>query len=392
MIRRPAMGELLVLADDRTGALETGAALADWGLEVEVRTLQAPAGSMAAATDCLVIDHDARRWAGATRRVRDAVAAGGGGWARRAHKIDSTLRGHWAEEAATLRGPAGRVLLVPAFPGAGRTCVQGVVFDHGIPVAEGPAGRDPVAPVRESRPAAYLRAHAPAGSLDELSGPDEARAWLASGRPGFAVCDAGTDDELLAIAAAWVDHPDVVLSGPAAAIAAGGAALTGRARRGTGPAIDGSSALVVCGSAHPAARAQVAELARAGWPVEVVELDGDGTGPSSAPPPARLALVAPERTVTGAGDHRWADAVAARARDVGARRSFATVVVIGGETATAVLGPAPVRVLGSLGPGIAVARWAVPAGPLGDPLLVTKPGGFGDEAVLRRLLDARMGA
>ncbi len=225
------MYDLLVVADDRTGALETGGALADVGMTVEVRPL--PADPSPPGGGCLVLDLGSRRFGGATERARAAVAT----TARRrlAHKLDSTLRGHWVEELAVLRAPAGQVLVVPAFPAAGRTCSNGVVFDHGVPVAEGPAGRDPVSPVRESRPAAQLRGGLPDCDVVELADAAEVRSWLARGVPGVAVSDARTDADLAALAAAWIPHPDVVFSGTGAAIGAVGAALTGRARVGVPP-------------------------------------------------------------------------------------------------------------------------------------------------------------
>ena len=66
--------------------------------------------------------------------------------------MDSGLRGNWAQEVAALLGAGHRVGVIASYPDAGRRCRGGTVYVHGVPVAEGPLGRDPRNPLPSSRP------------------------------------------------------------------------------------------------------------------------------------------------------------------------------------------------------------------------------------------------
>jgi uncharacterized protein YgbK (DUF1537 family) len=66
--------------------------------------------------------------------------------------VDSTLRGHIAQELEACFAASGRTSLVfaPAFPQAGRTTVGGIQLVDGVPVSESAYGQDPVHPARHS--------------------------------------------------------------------------------------------------------------------------------------------------------------------------------------------------------------------------------------------------
>jgi len=76
-------------------------------------------------------------------------------------------------------------------------------------------------------------------------------------------------------------------------------------------------------------------------------------------------------------------ALAGRARARMAARSFRTVVLIGGDTAAAVLGADPRRVGGTVAPGMPWSRDRRGGGPL----VVTKAGGFGGQNALVELFN-----
>ncbi len=364
---------LLVIADDRTGALETAGACAESGWS----TVAVTDVRDAVTAEVVVVDIASRHLSPERAAVR-AVAADRRLGVRRAHKIDSTLRGNWAAELAALqRAGGGPTLLVPAFPAAGRTCRDGVVEADGVPVAEGPAGRDPLTPVRSSRPAELL---ADAGATDVVECPDPraARRWRTMTTGGIAVCDASSDDELAAYAAWWAADPALRLAGTAAMIGAGARALAPDLRRmPLRPAIE-TPVLVVCASLHPAARAQLDALERRGWtsidvgrPSPPIRLDGSS--------PGVVLRTSPERSRRGG-------TAAAEALGVAARRllddaDIRTLVVVGGDTATAVLGDRALPVGGLLAPGVAWCRRS------DGPLTITKPGGFGGPELLADLLD-----
>ncbi|MTA14995.1 MAG: hypothetical protein F2534_20565, partial [Actinobacteria bacterium] len=196
---------LVVTADDTTGALETAATCADLGWVAtvapyatsDVEPPAPPDGATDRAGDRVlrVVDLRSRHVPAddAAARTRGALAAGP---ALRAHKIDSTLRGNWAAELAAIVDAGRQVLLVPAFPAAGRTCVAGTVLVDGVPVDRTVFAQDPRSPVRWSRPADRLP------SAVEVADADAARRALDRGARSV-VADATTDAqvaELVAVA------------------------------------------------------------------------------------------------------------------------------------------------------------------------------------------------
>ena len=75
----------------------------------------------------------------------------------------------------------------------------------------------------------------------------------------------------------------------------------------------------------------------------------------------------------------------AAARDLLATRPFGVLVVLGGDTAAAVLGDEPMVVGGTLAPGVPWSQRADGSGPL----VITKAGGFGHPTTLVDLLAGR---
>ncbi|HEX2782567.1 MAG TPA: hypothetical protein VHN36_03205, partial [Ilumatobacteraceae bacterium] len=108
--------------------------------------------------------------------------------------------------------------------------------------------------------------------------------------------------------------------------------------------------LAVCASLHPASRAQMAALADAGVAV-VMSNDARGGDPEAIA--AEVAARAHRRVIT-----------------IGAR----SVILVGGDTAAAFIGAAPVRVFGSIGVGISLGEAEIDGRRL---RLASKPGGFG---------------
>ncbi|PXY27830.1 four-carbon acid sugar kinase family protein [Prauserella muralis] len=228
------------------------------------------------------LDLDVRHLPRDTARARYEAAAGRA--LRDGHpgvlllKIDSLLRGNVAAALAAVSPAPGRpVVLAPALPAQGRHTVGGRVR---LAEATGPlpgsleGARTDVAAAAE-RPAALV------GLGVVRAGPHALGTRLARlARDGMvAVCDAETDEDLDAIAAAAVRHRHPVVVG-----AGGIAAALGRVLRGerTGP--DGPSpaccsgpdtpdgpVLVVAGTAEPSSHAQIARLERAGARVETLD-------------------------------------------------------------------------------------------------------------------------
>lgn len=364
--------DFLVAADDRTGAFESAAALADRGAgPVAVCAWPAPVPDRGTA---VVVDLATRHLSpdDARARVSRLPAA-----SRSAHKIDSTLRGNWPEELAA-RNVTSPVLLIPALPEMGRTCVDGVVLEHGRPVDEGSAGSDVRRRVTTSRPVDALRS-AGTADVDTARDVDDVVAWL--GDPhGIRVADASAPDTITALVGAWSLGPaDVVLAGTSTVIGAAAPYVTDPVPSPPIPEID-APILVACGSVHPSARAQLVHAEQRGLTIAALadDITVRALGTSES-----LALV----TEIPVGDVNEPLAVAAAtslARGVDHLRRevrLGALIVVGGDTAAAVLGSAAVTVHGSVLPGTALATvdgFEMP--------VITRSGGFGGESALLDLI------
>jgi D-threonate/D-erythronate kinase len=363
----------VITADDRTGALEAAAQCADAGLTAAV--VAAPA--VADDVDVTVIDLGSRHLDAAGAAARIGRVAEAVGRSLVLHKIDSTLRGNWVAEIGSLVAGGRRVLLVPAFPAAGRICRDGIVLEHGVPVDRTAHALDARSPSVTSSPASVLPGAVGLGDAASV------RRWCPTGGP-IGVVDAATDADLDAIVAVLADagagtRADIVLVGTAGVAGAWARRLTSHdaARPMVAPVLE-VPVVVVCGSAHPASRAQVARLIDRGVPVAAPGDEGD------LPGDAPVVIITAPPLGPGAPAHvEMAAALGRAGRATVARLDAATVVVLGGDTAAAMVGDLPVRVQGSLDVGVALGT--VELGGRGV-TIVTKPGGFGDPGTLEALM------
>jgi uncharacterized protein YgbK (DUF1537 family) len=376
-----------VIADDLTGALDTAAPFAAHGWRTCVVPWPGRPPRRSAAWDVVVVDTASRHVGAreAARRVRAAVLA-----SRRGHasghgaslykKIDSTLRGNVAAELAAFRAAAGVACLplAPAFPAQRRTTRSGAVWVDGRPLARSASARD----VLGRAASGDLARLAPPGTLDVL--------------------DAETDADLRRIATRLARDGRLGAVAGSGGLAGAIAARFGSRRPTAPPRLPaGAGVLVVSGSAHPNARAQVRALAGAGALGLVVPVDGE------TPPRDRRALVAVASSALRSGRPvvlicpplpegsrvpvRRARLAAGRladaARAVLVSAPVAAIVTVGGDTTAAVVSRmrwAPLAVDGSPAPGVATVRLS--GGPDRPRWLVTKAGGFGDPLILRRLV------
>ena len=157
-----AMFTLLILADDFTGALDTGVQISKTGAKTVVLTdPHADLERFADGTDVLVIDAETRHIS--PQQAKECVAS----IVRRAFalnvpciykKTDSALRGNIGAEleAVAEQSPEGQLFFVPAFPQMNRTTEHGQQLIEGMPVAQSVFGQDPFEPVRNSDVAAII--------------------------------------------------------------------------------------------------------------------------------------------------------------------------------------------------------------------------------------------
>ncbi len=365
------MTELVIIADDLTGAADSAALVTGLGRTSVVLDSEGEWPD----DDVLAVDTDSRhrdpelaaaRVAGATRRAR-------GLGARVVKKLDSTLRGHVAAELRAMSEAVDEKVLVvvaPAFPATLRTTRGGVVHVDGERLAAHGSDGDVVALLGRGGVRAK---HLPQG--------DRLAARLAQAHAeGFeaVVVDAETDEDLAAVVAAADESAVPVL------LAGSGGLTRPLAGKAPPPHKDGAgsrgSTLVVVGSYSPSSRAQRSRLVEAG--VTPLLLADEPRlraalhdGPVVLSPDPDAPVVRADATAVA---QRIAEAVAGVLDDVG------TLVLTGGETARAVLTAAGVSrlvVVGELEPG--VVRAHVPELDLD---VVTKAGAFGDPDALLRCL------
>ncbi|GAB3720164.1 four-carbon acid sugar kinase family protein [Nocardiopsis oceani] len=278
------MAQVLVVADDLTGANATGARFARTGMRVATVTPE-HVSRVSGDYDVVVANLDSRHVPGeqAADLVTDVIEAV---WpvGLVVKRTDTTLRGNVgaeieaAYEAVRDRLPVGtrvRVLFAPAFPGSGRITEDGVQLLNGMPLERTQLALDPLFPMTTSVVADILATqtdlevrHVPVRQVTQ----EMLTAELLSGDEPIVVCDASSEQHLtdIAEAAAAAHHSDgtvwvAVDPGPTGALLAYALRLRGQAGS-RGPL------LAVAGSTTDLTRSQLATVARTGA-VRFVDVD-----------------------------------------------------------------------------------------------------------------------
>ena len=344
--------QVLVLADDLTGALETGAKFAGHGIAALVTTeLSLTPVGMNEAIQVLVIDTESRHLAPAEAAARvHTLACAARDWGVRFiyKKTDSTLRGNIASELGALLEayPGLRLVYVPAYPQMGRTVRQGCLYVNGVPVSETEFARDPLNPIRESSVP-----HLFAGLVESIE-----------------VVDGEADADVKAAARSLLESGDRFLAAGPAALAEHLAALGPWPRQQSAPWPAIHNALVINGSRHELSARQVRYAEGQGWPL--VEPGAVATSGWAILKPGEAGPDVAART-------------GKMVRDMLKQVTLDALVVFGGDTAYGILsalaGP-PLYPLGEVVPGVPLSR-------MRDLHLITKAGGFGSLDILSLLRD-----
>lgn len=394
------MMRVAVIADDLTGAADTGVQLLRAGYRTAVVFRGEP---LPEDFDTVALDTDTRtKPAGfAAKRVVEAGHA-----VRDARivykKLDSTLRGSIAAELSAALGATrrARAVVAPAFPAAGRTTVNGMQLVHGVPVHETEMRNDPRTPVTEGHVPTVLRdsfSSVASISLEDLADPENVRRTLEENE--CVVADAGRDADLEALVRAVPDPATVLWAGSAGLAGALGSVYPGPGVEDAVPSA-ASRVLVVIGSLSGVAREQLRRLVEEYGDVALPVHVGRSGAMKEAVKAARRALGAgecavlhspQEREKTGSGGSfvgSLAEAVRRLARD----DAFDALVLTGGSTAMGVsrrLGASGIRLEGEVEAGV---PFGTMIGPRPYPV-VTKAGAFGTEDTLlnavRTLLRSR---
>lgn len=360
---------LLLTADDRTGALESGGAIADLGWETRfLPQTEGERPAQPASCQCRVLDMASRHGSPAQARQgieRTFVLKA----QHRCHKMDSGLRGNWAVETAAFVAAGHRVAVVPSFPDAGRRCVAGTMFIHDVPVAESAFGRDPRNRLHSSRPADYLTA-AGAGKA------------LANGE--LVVLNAADNAELDAVARQALAE-ERLLVGTTGGIGAYVAALAEAQPQSPARLLPlPRPALIVCGSLHPLSRQQIAALpCRETMPNEQL------AAVAALARGEDVVLTTPQlgKAIDAAAADAMAARLAAATWAILAASEARTLIIAGGDTAQAILDTRPLRILGSVDTGVPLCAPVAADGTNEALAIVTKGGGIGRPETLAKLLE-----
>lgn len=388
------MAGLLVIADDLTGALDSGVQLARKGDRVVVSLDCAGAFRSAAAADVIVIDsesrHDSpgRAYEKVARIVREGMRRG----IRRIYKkTDSGLRGNVGSELAAVLDASGadHIDFVPAYPKLHRTTEGGVHYVDGLPLAQSIFASDPIDPVTISRvdELIHVQSDVPVMSWEQ-----------GAALRGIVVYDCADDAELRAIA-------EMIRAGSCDTPAAGCSGLLGMFPR---QSPHGASAehprirldaqlIVVSGSANAVSAFQLDEAERAGalrrqlpldailsggWSHSQAERLVDEALEAGAGNPVILLDTLGERLDRASGGRTaYAAPLISQAAGlcaaIAAERPGRTTMIVGGDALAsfaACVGATLLEPLDELFPGVVVARYE---GPAATGTVITKSGAFG---------------
>ncbi len=154
------MYKAVILADDLTGALDTGVQLTQRGVPALV-CIHAPRTFPEAAEPVLIVNLDTRHVSvtKAFEKTSDAARlAKASGACVLYVKTDSGLRGNvGAALCAAIEGWGESLAFVPAYPENGRTVKAGQLFIYGVPVTKSVFGSDLHNPVRHDSVRDILR-------------------------------------------------------------------------------------------------------------------------------------------------------------------------------------------------------------------------------------------
>jgi uncharacterized protein YgbK (DUF1537 family) len=419
------MDNIVVIADDLTGAADTGVQFCPFFEDTTLvsyqqleRVLEASPASASWAT---AVYTNSRALAAAAAKHRlVSVAQGLAGkpslWIYK--KIDSCMRGNVGAEADALLDALGYEVsfITPAFPEMGRTTENDIHQVHGIPLDQSEIARDPITPVKESHLSRIVQSESryPVGHIAAayLNGPEkELQAEIdRQVQRGFRhlVFDAANRYHLDRIAGLVYSFPGKVLPVGSAGLAG---SLTeplcpGKKVVKASPKIDGAGCnLLVCGTTSEVTARQIDNL-RSRYSYELIQLssgmlaDRNRRDDFSKTVSATRSILFKKNVVltiepqqfSRAADRQAAlqPAAASIVRGLGlftaevlAFFKPGNLFLSGGDTADAVLTAAEacgIRILGELVAG--VVRGELFGGALEGLPVVTKAGAFGHEDTL----------
>jgi len=409
---------MIIIADDLTGANDTGVQFATKGLHTEILLEGTPLTSKLEAI-VVVVDTNSRAIPAdeAYRLIREvAEQAHRAGFQHFYKKLDSTLRGNIGTEIKAILdvGLHDFALVMPAFPKNGRTTVGGHHLLQGLPLSTTEIAHDPKSPVLETVLPELLRKQTTALvghiGIAELSQGEDAitqtiRRYLAEGRTILS-CDAWLDEHFQLVAQAAMGVSNRILWAGSAGLAECLPQLFGWNEKPQHQ----QPTLVIAGSVSSVTRGQVGQLLADGYELVEVAVADYLPWQENQPLPclkkALSLLAVGKRVVLASGYHIQA---IERAQATGANLGMSTlevsetvaqilgfmgavilgqqevtgVILTGGDTAVAVcraLGVTRIRVLEEVAPAIPLGKMETADGK--SMWVITKAGAFGSPDAL----------
>lgn len=249
------MVKLLIIADDFTGALDTGVQFAAGGAETRVVTnTEYDFGSAEETVQVLVLDAETRHLT--PEKAYEIVFQ----ITKRAYengipfiykKTDSALRGNIGSELKAVLDATKQTSLhfLPAFPKMNRITRKGIHYIDGVPVHESVFGKDPFEPVVCSSIREMIRSDMPVTVVETMEG------WQL--KPGIMVYDAADDEELRSKGRFLLEQDELHIMAGCAGFAGVLPELLGLRGRTTGKVELAEQLFVACGSVNPITRNQL---------------------------------------------------------------------------------------------------------------------------------------
>lgn len=414
------MPRLLVIADDLTGASDSGVQFARKGISVLVVTGLSESTDLSTEHEVVVVNTESRHLEAeeAGQNVERVVELGmAAGISHFYKKTDSTLRGNIGSELEALMLTLGQSILafIPAFPKLGRTTREGFQYIDDRPVHETAFAEDPLNPLADSFIPAIIgnqtRIQARILRTTEITPPSSVR----FDEDGIFIFDAVTDDDLRLAGHFLKKHDRLKATAGSSGFAACLPDLLDFARQKARHVYEPGRMLVVSGSVNEVSMIQAANAEAHGFACVTLSpeilLAEDGTQSvqtrqaiakiteldqqqrevvlRSAEKSEELELYLDLGRERGLGlkqtHHLMMRNMGEIVGQVLDQTSFKLLTVFGGDTLLAIArerGWSGLLPQEEVLPGVVISRVS---SDMNAPLLITKAGGFGQEDVLVRI-------
>ena len=412
------MAKLLLIADDFTGALDTGIQFAEYGATTKMLTSADAEEELLSnrQIEVLVIDAETRHLSAQEayervfRLVRRARQAGVSCIYK---KTDSALRGNIGSELQAVLDASGDRFLpfVPALPSMNRITRQGVHYIGGVPIHQTEFGQDLLEPVRSPRVADLFQGTRAQIRLLPLT----ERYRTEAAEPTVGIFDADSDEAIGRIAAHLNRCGQLrVMAGCAGFAAVLPLYLQIQKKKSVFPRL-AQPLLVVCGSVNPVTRRQIEYGESLGYkrvvmtPRQQLEAgyfdSAEGkawlAGFSDYFRESRVVMIDTgisnqeaveeykqrHHITTKEAGRRIADRIGYVLRELLRRNRERTLMIIGGDTLMSFVSKAKCREIEpvcEVEPGTVLSSMQIEDGRI---WVISKSGGFGEENLLRTVAE-----